>query len=124
MLTPASRHRSICFLTSLSSVPPTFEKPPLPPNVIVPIVSTETFSPDRPKVLVSMKPSQSGGTLAARCDALKRLLGGLGDHAAADAPRAVVLLLQRIHRGPDLSFVVDEGHLLDEAVPILLVAAE
>src|SRR5512139_2728207 len=55
-LTPASRHRSTWRRASATSVAPTAAKPPLPPNVIVPMVSTETMRPDRPSARYSTRP--------------------------------------------------------------------
>src|SRR6266853_612744 len=53
-LTPASRHMSTCRLASATSVDPTFLNGPRPPNVIVPMVSTETRKPDLPNARYSM----------------------------------------------------------------------
>src|ERR1700744_3454559 len=54
MLTPASRLMSTCRRASVTSVLPTMEKLPRPPNVIVPMVSTEIRNPDLPSWRYSM----------------------------------------------------------------------
>src|SRR5260370_23716256 len=54
-LTPASRHMSTCRPASATSVDPTFLNGPRPPNVIVPMVSTETRKPEWPSVRYSMR---------------------------------------------------------------------
>src|ERR1700761_698920 len=53
-LIPASRHMSTCRRASSTSVLPTLAKLPRPPNVMVPIVSTETRRPDLPSLRYSM----------------------------------------------------------------------
>src|SRR3984893_8336329 len=47
-LTPASRHMSTWRLAWATSVDPTLANGPRPPNVIVPMVSTETRRPEVP----------------------------------------------------------------------------
>src|SRR6202790_2151676 len=54
-LTPASRHMSTCRPACATSVVPTFLNGPLPPKVIVPMVSTETRKPDCPSARYSMR---------------------------------------------------------------------
>src|SRR5215210_6284421 len=59
-LIPASRHMSTCLLAPATSVEPTLLKPPCPPKVIVPSVSVETKSPERPSLRYCMKSSLPG----------------------------------------------------------------
>src|SRR5580704_7937429 len=54
-LTPASRHMSTWRSASPTSVEPTSANAPVPPNVIVPMVSTDTRRPDRPSARYSMR---------------------------------------------------------------------
>src|SRR5580693_3818295 len=54
-LTPASRHMSTWRSASSTSVEPTSANSPVPPNVIVPMVSTDTRRPDRPSARYSMR---------------------------------------------------------------------
>ena len=51
---PASRQRSTMRRAPSASVAPTLANGPLPPNVIVPSVRTETFRPDRPRTRYSI----------------------------------------------------------------------
>src|SRR5215472_15239616 len=60
-LTPASRHMSTCRRAWVTSVDPTFLNGPRPPNVIVPMVSTETRRPDLPSARYSMGPTLPSG---------------------------------------------------------------
>src|SRR6202012_3527219 len=63
MLTPASRLMSTCRRASVTSVLPTLAKFPRPPNVIVPMVSTEIRNPDLPSWRYSIRqtlPSAAG----------------------------------------------------------------
>src|SRR5690348_2236310 len=53
-LTPASRQRSICRRAPSTSIRPTGLAQPVPPKPIVPRVTVETRSPDRPSCLYSM----------------------------------------------------------------------
>src|ERR1039457_5646222 len=56
-LTPASRQMSTRRPACATSVVPTFLNGPLPPKVIVPMVSTETRRPDFPSARYSMPPT-------------------------------------------------------------------
>src|ERR1700733_9449525 len=60
-LTPASRHMSTWRRASSTPVEPTFANPPVPPKVIVPMVSTEIRSPDLPSVRYSTEETLSTG---------------------------------------------------------------
>src|SRR5215469_12285938 len=70
------------------SVEPTWAKPPRPPNVIVPMVSTETRRPDFPSVrysihptLLSRGPGSSGGADSGRVAAGQAAVDlGVGVH--------------------------------------------
>src|SRR5271156_3561471 len=53
-LTPASMARSIWRRAPSRSVDPTLAKAPVPPNVMVPKVSVDTLSPERPRVRYSI----------------------------------------------------------------------
>src|SRR5262245_17642526 len=60
-LTPASRHMSTWRRASSTSVDPTFANGPVPPNVIVPIVSTEILRPELPSARYSTAASLAVG---------------------------------------------------------------
>src|SRR5690349_6885681 len=68
-LIPASRHMSTWRRAWSTSVDPTWANPPRPPNVIVPMVSTETLRPDFPSVRYSIHPTlpTGGGAAAGWC---------------------------------------------------------
>src|SRR5580692_7495582 len=90
-LTPASRHMSTCRRACATSVVPTFSKTPRPPNVIVPIVSTETRRPDRPSARYSMGepyPPRSASRPPARRITVGRgrSSGKRGDHGRGWVP--------------------------------------
>src|SRR5690242_15425737 len=65
-LTPAARHWSICRLASATSVLPTLAKPPVPPKVMVPIVSAEIRRPDLPSSRYSTRPPYWSAAAAGR----------------------------------------------------------
>src|SRR6266567_3308889 len=63
-LTPVSRHMSTCRLAWATSVDPTLANAPRPPNVIVPIVSTEIRKPEVPSARYSIYPTLPTGDRA------------------------------------------------------------
>src|ERR1044071_7514734 len=96
-LIPASRHMSTWRRAWSTSVDPTWANPPRPPNVIVPMVSTETLRPDFPSVRYSIHPTLQTGDGA--------------DAGGVAAGQGAVVLRVGVHPllGPALALAGDPG---------------
>src|ERR1700684_1763442 len=101
-LIPASRHTSTCRRASTSPVDPTSVNSPVPPNVIVPMVSTDTRRPDPPRVRYSTRATLSSGLGPAP---------GQGTRAPPSTERARGA--ERVLRVPP----VDQGFLAPPTLP-------